>query len=587
MTDIFLWLTLTTTRRASMTRFSGFDSLPRELLTRILQEFDNAAVLDCTTVSSYFNSVGVDVILHRHNIVNPSELCEVKVLVNAKFTKPADPLAALLASARPPNRIKHLHCTLRLTTATSQFGAGAVEYPPMLQDRLELTGTFALRRLNLFLSKLKAVEKVTLNLSGLKYGFMSTPDVSPLLADLVHNIIQKGCRLLQVKSKRSPFGDQPWTFPIPDQAMKSPSTRRFTISSILSSLFSLCGLFKVSKKEPRKRGHRRIHSETSISPPTPQGILPRVNKLDIDSSFFHPTGRSWMSDLLAYSPLTELVVSFHSSSSPDFVQHGFPTLLQTVPRLQSLTLLGVDEKIIQHVLPRLRPFVALKHLSVCLDGRLSSQPIAFPETSTPFAPSNLQSLSLSPQLIDYMILGTVTSLNLKEFEIVYGRHAQVMISSICQHVKSIRDFYEKISAPMTITLTISCVRGVSFPSSSSSDDSDSSPQEDVDGSQGVINILEAQYRTDLATVDTLQIELLPNGLEGEKNMENILKLLSFFPRIKKLHLRGAKDFRHATGPLVVPRDVRQVVVQPVYSTCSTLATLYIAGEPYQRPLINI
>jgi hypothetical protein len=295
-----------------------------------------------------------------------------------------------------------------------------------------------------------------------------------------------------------------------------------------------------------------------------------------------------MSDLLAYSPLTELVVSLHSSSAPDFVERGFPTLLQTVPRLQSLTLLGVDEKVIQSVLPRLRPFVALKHLSVCLDGRLSSQPIAVPETSTPFAPSNLQSLSLSPQLIDYMILGTVTALNLKEFEIVYGRHAQVMVSSICQHVKSVRDFYEKLSAPMAVTLTISCVRGVSFPSSSSSsDDSDSSPQEDVDGSQGVISILEAQYRTDLATVDTLQIELLPNGLEGEKNMENILRLLSFFPKIKKLHLRGAKDFRHATGPLVVPRDVRQVVVQPVYSTCGTLATLYIADQPYQRPLINI
>ncbi|RXW22025.1 hypothetical protein EST38_g3851 [Candolleomyces aberdarensis] len=570
-----------------MSRPSGFDSLPRELLIKIFQEFDNGAILNCTTVSTYFNSVGVDVILHRHNIVDASAFCEVKVLVNAKFARPVDPLAALLASARPPNRIKHLHCTIRLTTATSHFGAGTLEYPPMSRDRLEITGVFALRRLNLFLSKLKAVDKVTLNLSGLKYGLMSTPDVGPLLADLVHNIIQKGCRVLQVKSKRSPFGDQPWTFPIPDQALKSPSTRRFTISSILSSIFSLCGVFKFSKKEPRKHGHRRIHSEASISPPTPQAILPRVSKLDIDSSFFHPTGSSWMSDLLAYSPLTELVVSLHSSSTPDFVQRGFPTLLQTVPRLQSLTLLSVGDKVIQNIMPRLRPFVALKHLSVCLDNHLSSQPISVPDTSTPFAPSNLQSLSLSPQLIDYMILGTVTALNLKEFEIVYGQHAQVMISSICQHVKSVRDFYEKISAPMAITLTLSCVRGVSFPSSSSSDDSDSSPQEEADGSPGVINMLEAQYRTDLATVNTLQIELLPNGLEGEKNMENVLKLLSFFPKIKKLHLRGAKDFRHATGPLAVPRDVRQVVVQPVYSTCSTLAALYIADEPYQRPLINI
>ncbi|KAJ2930261.1 hypothetical protein H1R20_g6802, partial [Candolleomyces eurysporus] len=555
-----------------MSRPSGFDSLPRELLIKIFQEFDNGAILNCTTISTYFNSVGVDVILHRHNIIDPSAFCEVKVLVNAKFARPVDPLAALLASARPPNRIKHLHCTIRLTTATSHFGVGSLEYPPMSRDRLEITGVFALRRLNLFLSKLKAVDKVTLNLSGLKYGLMSTPDVSPLLAELVHNIIQKGCRLLQVKSKRSPFGDQPWTFPIPDQAIKSPSTRRFTISSILSGIFSLCGLFKFSKKEPRKHGHRRIHSEASISPPAPQAILPRVSKLDIDSSFFHPTGSSWMSDLLAYSPLTELVVSLHSSSTPDFVQRGFPTLLQTVPRLQSLTLLSVGEKVIQNIMPRLRPFVALKHLSTPQLHSLQATSKACPSP---------------PQLIDYMILGTVTALNLKEFEIVYGQHAQVMISSICQHVKSVRDFYEKISAPVAITLTLSCVRGVSFPSSSSSDDSDSSPQEEADGSPGVINMLEAQYRTDLATVNTLQIELLPNGLEGEKNMENVLKLLSFFPKIKKLHLRGAKDFRHATGPLVVPRDVRQVVVQPVYSTCSTLAALYIADEPYQRPLINI
>ncbi|KAF5326298.1 hypothetical protein D9611_000428 [Ephemerocybe angulata] len=584
-------------------QYCGFILLPRELIFKILEALDSGSVLACTPLSTYFNSAGVDVILRRNDVLDAGAYCRVSALVNAtSATPPPDALAALLATTAPPGRVRHLHCTFKLSEDAEHLDEKTLEDPDILPaSRLEITGLFALQRIGALLSKVDTLDRVTLDLSGLKHGLLSG-NACPLLGNLIHTIIRKGCRTLEVKCKQNPFGnDDPWVFPIREDTSRSPPDRTCGSSSnILSRLSSICSLF-LSGREEVPNGHRRLRSNSSSTSQQPKHlpkpeIHPHITKLDIDGSFFHPTGRPWMSDFLAYSPITDFTISLTSkSASSNFIDFGFKTLLQTVPRLQSLTVLNVDGQTIHQIIPRLRPFTALKFLTITLNSHLSSHPIVVQDAATPFTPGNVERLSISPGLIDYMILGTVTALKMTEFEIIYGRHAWHTLSSLCVHVKTVRDFYAKISVPMCISLTLSCMEDSWYANHDGNDQREEENTAKQESSPPwFITALESQDGADLVAVDSLRLELLPAGLKRGRLqqktpcVDNICKLLSFFPGVKQINLCGPTSFRDdAAGALVVPKDVRQAVVQPVYEACSSLATLRIGEEVYPRPLVAL
>jgi hypothetical protein len=254
-------------------------------------------------------------------------------------------------------------------------------------------------------------------------------------------------------------------------------------------------------------------------------------------------------------------------------------------------LLGFDEEDIQDIAPRLRPFTALKNLRISLDD--SYPPSGFREgAATPFCPANLEHLSISPQLAGYMLLGTVTALNLKEIEIMHGTSDMFDAQRIVDGVAAVRQFFDKIQAPIFIAVTLACHVHRILPNQGDTG---------VDRRMFLRNNFAVSLAKDLEAtktrnqgnplrVDTLSLELYPSALcnLNSDNVGIILDLIGFFEGLKKVAVGGVKDFRIAQShrQTRVP-EVAKAILQPAFSRCRGLTSMWIGEDEYLRPLVEI
>ena len=92
----------------------GFVQLPRELLVKILDQMDNETILSCSELSPFLNEAGVETLLRRLNIPDPSTYCELEVSVPESLSSgtTANALVALLARRQDYASIKQLCVTI-------------------------------------------------------------------------------------------------------------------------------------------------------------------------------------------------------------------------------------------------------------------------------------------------------------------------------------------------------------------------------------------------------------------------------------------------------------------------------------------
>lgn len=441
----------------------------------------------------------------------------------------------------------------------------------------------ALNRLSEFLSRAKTLEKVTFKV----LDWTQFPDCfSRLFQDLLHTTISKGCSNLQVQCPDLPFGGHGWILPAPVHS--SPPTG-LSLSAIL---FGLRRLLFSSKVQHSRVGD--LHLPVHLSP----GIISQVNKLDVDSTLFHPSGARWMSDFLARSPLTDFTISMSQYTAPYFATNGLASLLKGAPQLQSLTILNATSEEVQQIAPRLRPFIALKNLTLRLSRSSFDQPSSFEDSARPFSPANLERLSLSAELVNYMLLGTVTALNLKEIEITCGVGDKYTPRGVVEGIASVHDFFDKISVPISISVRFACAGAcmdVSHPQYNADDGSpllrgyftDPISVPFLDAPAG----LKFQNQEILSQVDALTLELYPQVqryLELD-DLDRVVDLVGCFAGVRKVIVRCTGDFREAPneGVDVLKEEVAESIVQPIYARCTALASLWVGEEEFLRPLVDI
>ncbi|KAJ3522068.1 hypothetical protein NMY22_g12049 [Coprinellus aureogranulatus] len=534
---------------------SQFTQLPLEILLKILQEVDNKAVLSCAQLSPLLNAACVDVLLQRHNIQDPAAYCEVQAAVPKDLSEdpPPDVLSVLLVSVRRYPRLAHLHCTIPPPTVTSwpsQTAQEALRTTSLREQATTDRVTRAFNRLGKLLARVEVVENFTLNV-------LEPPDwnchprcLSTLLEALLHTIIGKGCGTLQISCPRIPFADEHWELPV--LADPSPSSG-LALSNILSSLLGLFGN-RPSKGSPQNC-QRRLSNPSSY-------IHPRITCLDVDSTLFHPLGMHWISDLLAHSPLTHFTVWMNSTTLPSwFTVQGFATLLKRAPHLQSLAVLNANPQDVQTIATRLRPFRSLNTLKFTLTPNPSSNLLSFEGSATPFAPEKLEHLSVSSALVDYMLLGTVTAQNLKSVEIVYGREDRYTPRTITEDIQSVSDFFDRISVPISIAR----------------------PFADY-----LIEDMKAQDRRILSRIDRLSLELYPKQLRffEPSDIHGMIDFVECFASAKKIMVGGVKDFRETPNreAATLRSEIGKGLVQPIYSKCRSLESLWVGEVEYLRPL---
>ncbi|KAJ3533848.1 hypothetical protein NMY22_g7166 [Coprinellus aureogranulatus] len=553
---------------------SQFTQLPLEILLKILQEVDNKAVLSCAQLSPLLNAACVDILLQRHNMQDPAVYCEVQLTVSESLSQdpPPDVLSAMLVSARRYPRMRHLHCTILTPGVGGWLGSRTRSLKEQaMTDRV----TPAFNRLHELLSRVEVLEQFTLNVSEPPDWNSHPHCIHRLLEPLLHSIIGKGCINLQITCPAVPFADERWELPVPSPVPADPSIPSgLSLSKMLSSLLGFFG--NRSSNNSSQNHHRRLSSPLSY-------IQPRITNLDVDSTLFQPLGMQWMSELLAHSPLTSFTVWMGPETPATwFAAHGFAALLKGAPGLQSLSVLNAGPQDVQTIATRLRPFKSLQNLTITLTANPSSDLLSFVGSATPFAPDALEQLSLSSTLVDYMLLGTVTAPDLKRIQVMYGKEDRYTPRTICEDIESVSDFINKISVPISIAVNLVCA------GSSILGDAVFHKYLTDPFAEYFIEDLKAEGPRILSRVDTLSLELHPRQLRmlNPSDIGGIIDLVECFSGAKKVMVGGVKDFRETPNreAATLRSEIGKGLVQPIYSKCTSLESLWVGEVEYLRPL---
>jgi hypothetical protein len=259
-------------------------------------------------------------------------------------------------------------------------------------------------------------------------------------------------------------------------------------------------------------------------------------------------------------------------------------------------LLRATKESFRDIVPQLHRFETLKRLTICVNINFwrSSYLNLFHAGSVPvaFIPSNVKHLSISPELISYVLPGIVmTKVALEQLEVVYQEVAAWTSSPprMNEDTASIRQCFDTILAPISIAAKLP-IEAKHLPVDDTPAWHPNFRTVYTDSLSRAHTLLKrdcvASGEKGFPAIDVFQVDCNPLELEAPESIASCIGLVQMFPRAREIAFHNVRHSWEAWKPLPVytlPNGTADEVVRRVYSVCAKLTSLRIGEGVYLRP----